>query len=60
GASDGVGAAFAEGLADRGVNVVLLARRQAVLDEVAAGIEARTGVRRARWQSISRTRMRPR
>lgn len=45
GASDGVGAAFAEGLADRGVNVVLLARRQAVLDEVAAGIEARTDVR---------------
>jgi short-subunit dehydrogenase len=45
GASDGVGAAFAEGLADRGLNVVLLARRQAVLDEVAAGIAARTGVR---------------
>jgi short-subunit dehydrogenase len=44
GASDGVGAAFAEGLAERGVNVVLLARRQAVLDEVAAGITARTGV----------------
>src|ERR1700736_4245952 len=44
GASDGVGAAFAEGLAERGVNVVLLARRQAVLDEVAAGIAARTGV----------------
>jgi uncharacterized protein len=44
GASDGVGAAFAEGLAERGVNVVLLARRQAVLDEVAAGISARTGV----------------
>jgi uncharacterized protein len=43
GASDGVGAAFAEGLADRGVNVVLVARRQAVLDEVAAGIAARTG-----------------
>ena len=43
GASDGVGAAFAEGLAERGVNVVLLARRQAVLDDVAAGIEARTG-----------------
>ena len=37
GASDGVGAAFAEGLAERGVNVVLLARRQAVLDQVAAG-----------------------
>jgi short-subunit dehydrogenase len=44
GASDGVGAAFAEGLAERGLNVVLLARRQAVLDEVAAGIESRTGV----------------
>jgi short-subunit dehydrogenase len=44
GASDGVGAAFAEGLAERGVNVVLLARRQAVLDEVAAGIIARTSV----------------
>jgi uncharacterized protein len=44
GASDGVGAAFAEGLAERGLNVVLLSRRQAVLDEVAAGISARTGV----------------
>jgi uncharacterized protein len=43
GASDGVGAAFADGLAQRGVNVVLLARRQAVLDEVAAGIAERTG-----------------
>jgi uncharacterized protein len=44
GASDGVGAAFTEGLAERGVNVVLVARRQAVLDEVAAGIATRTGV----------------
>ena len=44
GASDGVGAAFAEEIARRGVNVVLLARRQAVLDEVAAGISTRTGV----------------
>jgi len=42
GASDGVGAAFAAGLAERGVNVVLLARRQAVLDRVAADIESRT------------------
>src|ERR1700728_627196 len=42
GASDGVGAAFAAGLAERGVNVVLLARRQAVLDQVAAEIESRT------------------
>lgn len=44
GASDGVGAAFAEGLAERGVNVVLLSRRQQILDEVAAGISERTGV----------------
>jgi uncharacterized protein len=44
GASEGVGAAFAEGIAERGVNVVLVARRQPVLDEVAAGIAARTGV----------------
>jgi short-subunit dehydrogenase len=43
GASDGLGAAFAEGLAERGVNVVLLARRQGALDEVAAGIADRTG-----------------
>jgi len=43
GASDGVGAAFAEGIAERGVNVVLLARRQAALDEVATGISERTG-----------------
>jgi uncharacterized protein len=44
GASDGVGAAFAEGLAERGVNVVLLARRQAVLDQVAAEINSRASV----------------
>src|ERR1700744_5979123 len=44
GASDGVGAAFAKALAERGVNVVLLARRQAVLDQVAAEIEAQTSV----------------
>ncbi|MCM3883381.1 SDR family NAD(P)-dependent oxidoreductase [Frankia sp. R82] len=45
GASEGVGSAFAEALAERGLNIVLLARRQAVLDEVAAGIAARTGAR---------------
>lgn len=44
GASDGVGAAFAEELAQRGVNVVLLARREAVLTELAARIAERTGV----------------
>lgn len=42
GASDGVGALFAERLADEGVNVMLVARRQHVLDEVAAGIRERT------------------
>lgn len=45
GASDGVGAAFATGLAERGVNVVLLARRQAVLDDVAAQINSTTTAR---------------
>lgn len=44
GASDGVGAAFATALAQRGVNVVLLARREAVLERVAADIRADTGV----------------
>ncbi|OBF41644.1 short-chain dehydrogenase [Mycolicibacterium peregrinum] len=43
GASDGVGSAMAEELARRGLNVVLLARRQGVLDDVAAAITARTG-----------------
>ena len=40
GASEGVGSTFADEVAQRGINVVLLARRQAVLDEVAARIEA--------------------
>jgi short-subunit dehydrogenase len=44
GASDGVGAAFANRLAERGVNVVLLARRQAALDQVAADINSRGSV----------------
>ena len=44
GASDGVGAAYARAVAERGVNVVLLARRQAVLDGVASTIRTDTGV----------------
>ena len=44
GASEGAGALFAEGLADRGLNVVLVSRRQNVIDDVAAGIRERTGV----------------
>jgi short-subunit dehydrogenase len=44
GASDGTGAAFAEELARRGVNVVLIARRGALLDEVAGGLDVETRV----------------
>jgi short-subunit dehydrogenase len=44
GASEGLGAAFADGCASRGCNVVLVARRAALLDETAAGIRARHGV----------------
>ncbi len=44
GASEGVGAALARAFAAHGVNVVLLARRQAVLDEVATSIGAKVGV----------------
>jgi short-subunit dehydrogenase len=44
GASDGTGAAFAEELARRGVNVVLVARRGTLLDEVAARLDVETRV----------------
>ena len=44
GASEGVGVALARAFAARGVHVVLLARRQAVLDEVAASIRREAGV----------------
>lgn len=44
GASDGVGAAFAAELARRGVNLVLVARRETVLADVAERIRAETGV----------------
>ncbi|MFI9757932.1 SDR family NAD(P)-dependent oxidoreductase [Streptomyces sp. NPDC051963] len=43
GASEGVGAAYARAMAERGLDVVLLARRQAALDEVASAIRADTG-----------------
>ncbi|MES2490967.1 MAG: SDR family NAD(P)-dependent oxidoreductase, partial [Pseudomonadota bacterium] len=39
GASDGVGRAFAETLASRGLNVVLLARRREALNDVSSSIE---------------------
>ena len=44
GASEGIGAAYARAMAERGLNVVLLARRAAQLDEVAEGIRADFGV----------------
>jgi len=43
GASDGCGALFAERLAQEGVNVALVARRQHLLDMVAEAIHERTG-----------------
>jgi uncharacterized protein len=44
GASEGIGAAYARAMARRGLNVVLLARRQSVLEDVAEGIRGETGV----------------
>ncbi|MFI1213003.1 SDR family NAD(P)-dependent oxidoreductase [Streptomyces sp. NPDC020802] len=45
GGSDGVGAAFARAMAARGINLVLVARREPVLKETADAIRARHGVR---------------
>lgn len=44
GASEGLGAAFAEALARRGLNLVLVARRVAVLEALAEGLGTRHGV----------------
>jgi short-subunit dehydrogenase len=44
GASEGLGAAWAEALAARGLNLVLFARRREVLDATAAAIRTRHGV----------------
>ncbi len=44
GASDGIGESFARTLAARGINVALLARREPLLRELAADIEAAHGV----------------
>ncbi len=44
GASDGIGRACAYTLAERGMNVVLVARRREVLDEIAGDIEQRHAV----------------
>ena len=45
GASEGVGRVFAETLAERGLNGILLARREQALKEVALEIERQHGVR---------------
>jgi short-subunit dehydrogenase len=45
GGSDGIGAAFADQLAARGLHVALLARREATLTECAEGLRARHGAR---------------
>ena len=45
GASEGLGAAFARGVAARGLDVVLVARREKPLAELAAALEAEHGVR---------------
>jgi len=44
GASDGVGLAYARAMAERGLGVGLVARRQSVLDDVAAELRQRFGV----------------
>lgn len=44
GASEGLGAAFASALASRGLNVLLLARRAELLDDVARGLRERSKV----------------
>src|SRR5215475_12412159 len=44
GASSGIGAEFARQLAASGINLVLAARRESLLDEVGAELAARYGV----------------
>lgn len=44
GASEGLGAAYARALAERGMNLVLVARRKALLDELAQDLRGTSGV----------------
>lgn len=47
GASEGLGAAFARALAERGLNLLLVARRQPLLEEVAGPLRRKVEVRTA-------------
>ena len=51
GASEGLGAAFAEQLAARGMNVLLLARREELLAELAGRLSAEYGIE-TRWRVL--------
>lgn len=44
GASEGIGVAFAQALAERGMNLVLVARRKTLLDKVGEDLHVRFGV----------------
>ena len=44
GASEGLGAAYAEALASRGLNLLLIARRAALLETLAAALHAKHGI----------------
>ena len=44
GASEGLGAAYAHALAERGMNLVLVARRKALLDKLAEELRGTFGV----------------
>ncbi len=44
GASEGIGAAFSEALAERGLNLILIARREKVLSELAEGLVSRYSI----------------
>jgi short-subunit dehydrogenase len=44
GASEGIGACLADQLGERGLNLVLIARNEPLLEEVAVGVRARHGV----------------
>ena len=44
GASEGIGAAFSEALAERGLNLILIARREKVLSEIAQDLVSRYSI----------------